>query len=71
MKADETFVWGWFPDKSSAIVFASILYTELFIRYEYAIPAEAGIQKNMESRIKPGITDRCKFMSLCIVLIIQ
>ena len=52
-----------------------ILYTASLIRlvseyldrgYEYVIPAEAGIQKNTGFRVKPGMTDSCKLMSLCI-----
>ncbi|MDN3512172.1 MAG: hypothetical protein NG784_12850 [Candidatus Jettenia sp.] len=37
-----------------------------FYDYEYVIPTEAEIQKNIGFRAKPGMTDSCKLMSLCI-----
>lgn len=48
-------------EESIASIIASL------IRYEYVIPAKAGIQKNTGFRVKPGMTEICKFMLLCII----
>ena len=54
-----------------------ILYTASLITAEHVIPAKAGIQENTgfprikygASLIKPGMTNRLRFISSCIVLI--
>ncbi|MBW7898875.1 MAG: hypothetical protein H3C25_08965 [Candidatus Brocadia sapporoensis] len=42
-------------------------YIALAIRYEYAIPAEAGVQRNTGFLVDPGKAGRCKVIPLCIV----
>ena len=48
----------------------NILYTATLIIAKAVIPAKAGIQKNTGFRVEPGMTNRIRLMSSCIVLII-
>jgi len=44
-----------------------ILYTASLITAEHVIPAKAGIQENTGFRVKPGMTNRLRFILSCIV----
>jgi hypothetical protein len=45
-----------------------VLYTATLITAKSVIPAKAGIQKNTGFRVKPGMTNYIRLMSLCITL---
>ena len=52
--------------RKKTLLILLLLYTASLITTKHVIPAKAGIQENTGFRVKPGMTNWLRFMSLCI-----